>query len=310
MIMKQLSSCVLMVSPSSFQFNAETATSNDFQNNIDTLNAIEIQKKAKDEHQTMVDELKEKGIEVIVIEDTISPVKPDAIFPNNWLMMHQDGRIIIFPMKNANRQLEKRIDIIDLLKKSYKVENVLDLGHYEEEGKALEGTGSIVFDHKAKIAYACISPRTDKDILEDLCSQIGYKSHTFNAYSEKNTLIYHTNVVMCIGDGFVVIGLNTIKDHEERIKIIHQFEKSNLEIIDLNDEQLNHHFAGNMLQVKNIQKEPYLIMSRRAFDSLSPSQIGKIEKYTNILPVSIDIIEKIGGGSARCMMAENFLEKL
>jgi hypothetical protein len=308
--MKQLSSCVLMVSPSSFQFNAETAASNDFQNNIDSLSALEIQKKAKEEHQTMVNELKEKGIDVIVIEDTPSPAKPDAIFPNNWLMMHQDGRIIIFPMKNANRQLEKRSDIVELLQKKYSVKSVFDLSHYEAEDKALEGTGSIVFDHKAKIAYACISPRTDKDVLDDLCKQIGYKAHTFNAYSEKDTLIYHTNVVMCVGDGFVVIGLNTIKDKDERAAIIKQFEDSNLEIIDLNDEQLNHHFAGNMLQVKNKENIPFLVMSKRAFHSLNASQITQIEKHTQILPVSIDLIEQIGGGSARCMMAENFLEKL
>jgi hypothetical protein len=299
-----------MVSPSSFQFNAETAASNDFQNNIDSLSALEIQKKAKEEHQTMVNELKEKGIDVIVIEDTPSPAKPDAIFPNNWLMMHQDGRIIIFPMKNTNRQLEKRSDIVELLQKNYSVKSVLDLSHYEAEDKALEGTGSIVFDHKSKIAYACISPRTDKDILDDLCKQIGYKAHTFNAYSEKDTLIYHTNVVMCVGDGFVVIGLNTIKDKDERAAIIKQFEDSNLDIIDLNDEQLNHHFAGNMLQVKNKENIPFFVMSKRAFHSLNASQITQIEKHTQILPVSIDLIEQIGGGSARCMMAENFLEKL
>lgn len=299
-----------MVSPSSFQFNAETAASNDFQNNIESLSAHEIQKKAKEEHQTMVNELKEKGIDVIVIEDTPSPAKPDAIFPNNWLMMHQDGRIIIFPMKNANRQLEKRSDIVELLQKKYSVKSVLDLSHYEAEDKALEGTGSIVFDHKAKIAYACISPRTEKDVLDDLCKQIGYRAHTFNAYSEKDTLIYHTNVVMCVGEGFVVIGLNTIKDKDERAAIIKQFEDSNLDIIDLNDEQLNHHFAGNMLQVKNKENIPFLVMSKRAFHSLNASQITQIEKHTQILPVSIDLIEQIGGGSARCMMAENFLEKL
>jgi hypothetical protein len=225
-------------------------------------------------------------------------------------MMHQDGRIIIFPMKNTNRQLEKRSDIVELLQKNYSVKSVLDLSHYEAEDKALEGTGSIVFDHKSKIAYACISPRTDKDILDDLCKQIGYKAHTFNAYSEKDTLIYHTNVVMCVGDGFVVIGLNTIKDKDERAAIIKQFEDSNLDIIDLNDEQLNHHFAGNMLQVKNKENIPFLVMSKRAFHSLNASQITQIEKHTQILPVSIDLIEQIGGGSARCMMAENFLEKL
>lgn len=299
-----------MVSPSSFQFNAETAASNDFQNNIESLSAHEIQKKAKEEHQTMVNELKEKGIDVIVIEDTPSPAKPDAIFPNNWLMMHQDGRIIIFPMKNANRQLEKRSDIVELLQKNYSVKSVLDLSHYEAKDKALEGTGSIVFDHKAKIAYACISPRTEKDVLDDLCKQIGYRAHTFNAYSEKDTLIYHTNVVMCVGEGFVVIGLNTIKDKDERATIIKQFEDSNLDIIDLNDEQLNHHFAGNMLQVKNKENIPFLVMSKRAFHSLNASQITQIEKHTQILPVSIDLVEQIGGGSARCMMAENFLEKL
>lgn len=307
--MRQNTSQILMVRPASFQFNSETAASNEFQNDIKTLSKEAIVLKAQEEFDTMVEELKSVGIQVEVIQDTLEPTKPDAIFPNNWISMNQDNSITIFPMKNYNRQLEKRPEIIDYIKEKYKVTQTIDLSYFESEGRALEGTGSIVFDHSSKTAYACISPRTDVDIFNNYCKTIGYTGVLFHSYDIKNTLIYHTNVVMCIGKGFVVIGLNTIKDEFEKKKLIESFVKNNLEIIDLTDSQLNENFAGNMIQLENTIGDKYLIMSKRAYTSLTKPQIEVLSKYTNILPVSIDIIEEVGGGSARCMIAEIFLAK-
>ena len=223
--------------------------------------------------------------------------------------MGQDGTMTIFPMKTKNRQLEKRQDIVELIQAKFQVNRVIDLSHYEGLDKALEGTGSIVYDHIHKIAYACLSPRTELDLFTDYCNQIGYEAVSFHSYDTQGTLIYHTNVVMCIGSGYVVIGMDTITDSTEREMLEAKFKASQLEIIYLTNEQLLQHFAGNMLQVENMDGELFLIMSQRAFRSLTETEKIQIEKYAAILPVSIDLIEKIGGGSARCMMAEIFLEK-
>lgn len=307
--MKQNTSHVMMVRPASFQYNAETAETNEFQNDIKTLSKEDIVLKAQEEFDIMVEELRSKGITVEVIQDTLEPAKPDAIFPNNWISMNQDASITIFPMKNHNRQLEKRPEIIETIKEKFEVTQIRDLSQFEKEDRALEGTGSIVFDHKNKTAYACISPRTDIDIFNEYCASINYKPVSFYSYDRNDKLIYHTNVVMCVGDGFVVIGMNTIKNNEEKKYLLDSFEKSHLEIIDLDDAQLNENFAGNMIQLENHLGEKYLVMSRRAFTSLSEHQINTLSKYTHLLPVSIDIIEQIGGGSARCMIAEIFLNK-
>jgi hypothetical protein len=307
--MRQSATNVMMVRPASFQFNHETAQSNEFQNNIEDLSREETLRIAQTEFDTMVTELTIHKINVLVVHDTISPEKPDAIFPNNWISMGQDGTMTIFPMKTKNRQLEKRKDIIEFIRDKYQVQKEMDLSHYEVMNKALEGTGSIVYDHIHKIAYGCLSPRTELDLFTDYCTQIGYEAVSFHSFDTQGTLIYHTNVVMCIGSGFVVIGMDTITDQEEREKLEAKFKASQLEIIYLTNEQILQHFAGNMLQVENMAGELFLVMSQRAFQSLTEIQKIQIEKYAAILPVSIDLIEKIGGGSARCMMAEIFLDK-
>jgi hypothetical protein len=307
--MRQSATNVMMVRPASFQFNHETAQSNEFQNNIEDLSREETLRIAQTEFDTMVTELTSHKINVLVVHDTISPEKPDAIFPNNWISMGQDGTMTIFPMKTKNRQLEKRKDIIEFIRDKYQVQKEMDLSHYEVMNKALEGTGSIVYDHIHKIAYGCLSPRTELDLFTDYCTQIGYEAVSFHSFDTQGTLIYHTNVVMCIGSGFVVIGMDTIIDQEEREKLEAKFKASQLEIIYLTNEQILQHFAGNMLQVENMAGELFLVMSQRAFQSLTEIQKIQIEKYAAILPVSIDLIEKIGGGSARCMMAEIFLDK-
>lgn len=307
--MRQSASQILMVRPASFQFNIQTAQSNEFQVNLVGLSKSEILKKARSEFDTMVLELIAHKISVQVVEDTEVPVKPDAIFPNNWISMSQDGVLTIFPMKNENRQLEKRKDIIDMVESKFEIKKKIDLSQFEDNDRALEGTGSIVYDHLTRIAYACLSPRTDAAILEEYCHQIDYTPFVFHSQDTNGKLIYHTNVVMCVGSGYVVIGLDTIHDKNEKSNLEAKFRESNLEIVSLTNVQLLENFAGNMLQVENQDGELYLVMSRKAFSCLTEYQKSQIEKHTKILPVSIDIIETIGGGSARCMMAEIFLQK-
>ena len=305
----QNTSTILMIRPANFQYNVETAASNDYQKNITTISQNEINEMAQIEHDVFVQRLQENGIEVILARDTETPIKPDAIFPNNWISMHEDGRIFLFPMKNTNRSFERRSDIVDLIKSKFVVSEVIDMSHYEQEDIALEGTGSIVFDHVHQIAYACISPRTDQVLFEKYCAMINYKPVVFYAYDHQGKLIYHTNVVMCVGDGFVVISMNAISDTHEKEMLLQQFKESNLTCIDLTSEQLNFNFAGNMLEVKNKEGKKFLVMSERAFKSLTTHQKETLENFTNILPVPIYMIEDIGGGSARCMMAEIFCKK-
>jgi hypothetical protein len=304
--MNQTTNHILMVRPSNFQFNAQTAASNEYQNDIKHLTPEEIKRKAQAEHDHFVVMLREKGIRVLVIEDTETPVKPDAIFPNNWISMHQTGHVFLYPMKNQNRAIERREDIVAQIQAAYEVIHVTDMSHFEKEDKALEGTGSIVFDHINKLAYACISPRTEPDVLDFFCKKIGYRPIKFYAYDHLDKLIYHTNVVMCIGEGFVVIALCAIKDEKEKHDLITTFNESKLEIIDLDFNQLNQNFAGNMLQVSNDQGEKYLVMSERAYKSLRKDQLTQIYRHTDIIAPPVYLIEEIGGGSARCMMAEIF----
>lgn len=295
-----------MVRPAKFQYNIETAASNDYQKNITSITPQYINAQAQAEHDRFVQTLRDHGVDVLVVQDTEDPVKPDAIFPNNWISMHADGRLVLYPMKNENRARERRADIVQMIRDCFEVKDVLDWSFYEKEGLALEGTGSIVFDHIHRVAYACLSPRTDKNLFENFCKVIGYKPVVFYAYDHGGKLIYHTNVVMCVGEGFVVIGMCSVKDEKEKQMLLDQFKESNLEVIDLTFTQLNENFAGNMLQVHNKQGEKYLVMSERAFKSLRPDQIDILQKHTKLLPIPVYMIEDIGGGSARCMMAEIF----
>jgi hypothetical protein len=298
---------ILMIRPVAFGLNQQTAISNAFQNT--DAPQKNVQEKALAEFDAFVDKLRVHNVDVTVIEDTLEPHTPDSIFPNNWISFHKEGSIFLYPMQAENRRLERRDDIIDELSTIFDIREVNDLSATENNGEYLEGTGSMVLDRENKISYACLSIRTQRKVLDIFCRETGYTSFTFHAVDENGMAIYHTNVMMCIGDQFVVICLDTIRDVTERELIIKRFEDTGKEIIEISLQQMNH-FAGNMLQVLNKKGKSFLVMSGSAHDNLNDSQIAQINKYTEILSSPIPTIEENGGGSARCMMAEIHLAKL
>ncbi len=298
----QTTSHLLMIRPAQFTFNTETAVNNVFQSAKDT-NA---QEAALKEFNDFVNLLQQNGIDITVTGDTKEPHTPDSIFPNNWISFHDDGRIVLYPMYATNRRLERKPHVIEKLKTKFKIKGQVDLSSYENKNIFLEGTGSVVLDRESKIAYACLSQRTDLSVLKDFCAKLGYTPVSFIATDVKGYPIYHTNVMMCVADQFVVICLVSIKDSQERKEVIDIIEKSSKEIIDITLDRMNH-FAGNMLQVENDKGKKFLVMSSQAYHSLSQDQLLKIERYNSILCSSLDTIERNGGGSARCMMAEIFL---
>jgi hypothetical protein len=298
---------ILMIRPVAFGLNQQTAISNAFQNT--DAPQKNVQEKALVEFDAFVDKLRVHNVDVTVIEDTLEPHTPDSIFPNNWISFHKEGSIFLYPMQAENRRLERRDDIIDELSTIFDIREVNDLSATENNGEYLEGTGSMVLDRENKISYACLSIRTQRKVLDIFCKETGYTSFTFHAVDENGMAIYHTNVMMCIGDQFVVICLDTIRDVTERGLIIKRFEDTGKEIIEISLQQMNH-FAGNMLQVLNKKGKSFLVMSGSAHDNLNDSQIAQISKYTEILSSPIPTIEENGGGSARCMMAEIHLAKL
>ena len=244
-----------------------------------------------------------------MIEDTKLPAKPDAVFPNNWASYHEDGTVILYPMCAPNRRLEKRPEILNIIRQHYKVTNVVDLSAYELTDRFLEGTGSIIFDHINRIAYACISPRTDKALFEQVSKQLNYNPVSFYAHDATGIEIYHTNVMMCIAEKFAVICLDSIINNDENKMVSQTLLQTGHEVISISFEQMNR-FAGNMLALKSNTGKDLLAMSQSAFDSLTADQQFIIEQYAEIVPLSIPTIETIGGGSARCMIAEIFLPSL
>ena len=290
-----------MIRPVNFGFNEQTAGSNAFQNR----NAAQqqVQDKALAEFDNLVSVLKENGVEVIVIDDTPEPHTPDSIFPNNWVSFHQDGNVFLYPMMAENRRLERREDIIMQLEDEFKINHIIDLSRFEHEHKFLEGTGSMVLDRENKIAYACLSPRTDKDVLDLFCAQGGYKPVLFHAVDENDMDIYHTNVLMCIGSKFAVICLDSIADEKEKAEVVASLKATNKEIVAISFAQMNQ-FAGNMLELKSKSGESLLVMSQNAYQSLTQGQKASLEKYCKIVYADINTIENNGGGSARCMIAE------
>jgi hypothetical protein len=298
----QTTSHLLMIRPAKFTFNAETAVNNAFQSANDT-NA---QEEALKEFNDFASLLQQNSIDVTVIDDTKEPHTPDSIFPNNWISFHDDGRIVLYPMYASNRRLERKPHVIDQLKTKFEIKSQVDLSSYENKNIFLEGTGSMVLDRENKIAYACLSQRTDLNVLKDFCAKLRYTPVSFIATDAKGYPIYHTNVMMCVADRFVVICLDSIKDSQERKEVMAIIEKRGKEIIDISLDQMNH-FAGNMLQVENDKQKKFLVMSSQAYRSLGQGQLLKIERYNSILHSSLDTIERNGGGSARCMMAEVFL---
>lgn len=310
MIRKQLTQHIMMVRPASFGYNAETAVNNAFQSNDTSISNEDVANRAVAEFDSFVNLLKEKGILVHVIEDDKEPSKPDAIFPNNWISFHEDGTVITYPMFAKVRRLERNDHYIDLLEHDFWIVDHIHLEEAEEDNIFLEGTGSMVFDRVNRIAYACLSPRTDKDLFEDFCKLTGYEPVSFTSVDENDQLVYHTNVMMAMGESFVVICLESIKDESERTLLKNKFIETNKEIIEISLEQMNS-FAGNMLQVQSQSGNTYLVMSQTAYNSLDQDQINRLKSHTELLVPGIDTIEKYGGGSVRCMMAEIFLpEKL
>jgi len=296
----QTTSHILMIRPVNFGYNAETAVNNAFQ--VAGMDA-EAQKKALREFDDFVSVLRSNGVDVTVVQDTPEPHTPDSIFPNNWISFHNDGTVIFYPMYAANRRLERKQHVIDTVRTLFEIKSQIDLSSYESKNIFLEGTGSMVLDRDNKIAYACLSPRTDKKVLEDFCKQTGFKPVSFRAVDSKGREIYHTNVMMCVADRYVVICLESIDDKTERENVTTAITGSGKEIIEINFDQMNH-FAGNMLQVENVSGQKLLVMSSQAFRSLTKQQVDKLSSYNNIIHSPLVTIETNGGGSARCMMAE------
>lgn len=298
---------VMMIRPAKFEYNAQTAVNNAFQQAAD--NQSEVSKKAIEEFDAFVEKLRAEDVEVLVVQDTLEPHTPDSIFPNNWISTHKDNSIIYYPMFAENRRLERKQHVIDAIKSHYKVVKESSYVDNEEKNLFLEGTGSMVLDRKKRIAYACISPRTDKTLFERWCADNDYKAVSFEAIDDKGQQIYHTNVMMCIADNFAVICLESIHNDLERHHVEETLKRSNKTIIPITYDQMNQ-FAGNMLQVKNKNGVRYLVMSSAAFNSLTAEQKSVIHVFTPIIHSDLSTIETNGGGSARCMLAEIVLDKL
>ncbi|MBE5319501.1 amidinotransferase [Pedobacter sp. MR2016-19] len=296
----QTTNHILMIRPVDFKFNEQTAGNNKFQV---ASTESDVQKAALKEFDAFVTLLQQNGVDVTVIDDTLEPETPDSIFPNNWVSFHDDGSVYLYPMFSENRRLERRNEILEGLKNHFEVNHISDLSFYEQQHAFLEGTGSMVLDRTNKIVYACLSVRTDEEVLNNFCMLTGYEPVAFQAVDGSNFPIYHTNVMMCIGDRFAVICLDSIKDTDERLNVTISLKGTGKEIIEISLEQMNR-FAGNMLQVNNTEDESLLVMSEQAYLSLTAEQIAALEQYSRIIYAPLYTIEKNGGGSARCMLAE------
>ncbi len=300
----QTTSNLLMIRPVNFGFNQETAESNAFQNaKFGEQNKDKSQQIALKEFDEMVNHLRKVGVNIMVIDDTSEPYTPDSIFPNNWVSFHGNGSVITYPMQAENRRLERREEIIEQISELFYINRRIDISGFESENKFLEGTGSMVLDRKYKTAYACLSPRTQAEVLKEFSIQMNYEIIAFNAVDDAGKQIYHTNVLMCIGDMFAVICLEAIPDLDERLLVRNALEQSGKRIVDISMEQMNQ-FAGNMLEVKSQKGEKILVMSSSAYNSLKPKQLEILNEYCSIYHFDLSMIEGNGGGSARCMMAE------
>lgn len=289
-----------MIRPVNFGYNAETAVNNAFQLQSNERN---VQLKARKEFDDFVIVLQKNGVDVTVVEDTPLPHTPDSIFPNNWISFHTDGTILLYPMYALNRREERKEHILNKIKEKFIISKQIDLSNYEEKNKFLEGTGSMVLDRENRIAYACISPRTDEKVLVDFCSQMNYKPVIFNATAGNGQAIYHTNVLMCVADKYVVICLESISDPVQNKLVAETIINTNKKLIPITLHQMNH-FAGNMLQVDSKEGEKLLVMSSQAYESLATDQLGELLEFNRIIHSPLATIETNGGGSARCMMAE------
>jgi len=296
-----------MVRPASFGWNPQTQASNRFQRDEPGL-ASDANQRARAEFDALVLQLRGAGVEVTVAADTATPVCPDAIFPNNWVSLHADGTVVLYPMLARNRRLERRLEFIASLaaERRRTVVRLLDLTQHESHGRYLEGTGSIVFDHAQRIAYACLSPRTHQDPLSELCDELGYQPCTFTATDAAGVPIYHTNVMLAVGSRCSVVAIGAV-DLRDRERVLSSLAASgrHVEIIDATQMA---GFAGNVLELRTAGAGSVLAMSATAHASFGPAALERLAAHVDrIVAAPIPTIETLGGGSVRCMLAEVFL---
>ena len=308
--MKQTTNSILMIRPVAFRMNEQTAVNNYYQKVLDGLLPATVNAKAQQEFDVFVEKLRAVGVDVTVVDDTLDPDTPDSIFPNNWISFHENGDVALYPMFAENRRLERREEILDLLEdKGFRIENIVDYTSAEDDGFFLEGTGSILLDRENGKAYCALSPRADEELFIEFCEDFELTPVIFEAFQTVNgerKLIYHTNVMMCLGETYAVVCADSIDDKKERKMVLDSLRGDEKEVILITEDQVNN-FAGNMLEVKGADDRRYLVMSASAHQSLTKKQIAQLEEHVTILSSSLDTIEACGGGSARCMMAEIFL---
>jgi hypothetical protein len=310
--MNQTTNSILMIRPVAFRMNEQTAVNNYYQKVLDGLSKETVNAKAQQEFDAFVQKLRMVGINVIVVDDTLTPDTPDSIFPNNWISFHENGDVVLYPMFAENRREERREDILDILEDNgFVINEIMDYTSAEEDGFYLEGTGSLILDRENGKAYCALSPRADEELFIEFCEDFEYSPVIFEAFQTvdgERKLIYHTNVMMCVGETFAVICSDCIDDKKERKMVLDSLRGDEKEIILITEAQVNN-FAGNMLELKGADDRRYLVMSSSAHQSLTKKQIAQLEEHVTILSSSLDTIEACGGGSARCMMAEIFLPR-
>jgi hypothetical protein len=307
----QCADAVLMIRPHAFGYNPETAASNTFQRREDPRTTADAAVQARAEFERLAQALSSEGISVCAVDDTTQPAKPDAVFPNNWLSFHDDGTLVLYPMQSASRRLERRPEVIDAVVKrlNFKVSHLIDLTHHERQGRFLEGTGSLVLDHAQRVAYACTSPRTDAELVAEWARELKFEAVIFQAADRAGAPLYHTNVLMCIGERAVVIGSGAIAPGD-RERVLTRLRASDREIIEIGHDEIER-FAGNMLELgtwdEALGDSRVLVMSDTARRALTPELFARLSGCTDtVLAVPIPTIEKLGGGSVRCMLAEVF----
>lgn len=310
--MKQTTNTILMIRPATFRLNEETAVNNYYQTASDALKSVDANKLAQQEFDQLVMALRNAGVNVIIFDDDGSQDTPDSLFPNNWISFHEGGDVALYPMFAENRRRERREEVFDLLEeKGYVINDVVDYTTAEDEGYFLEGTGSLVLDRVNQIAYCALSPRAEEELVIEFCEDFEYTPVIFTAYqtvNHKRLPIYHTNVMMCIAKDFAVICLDCIDDKTERKNVLKHLKESGKQVVEISETQVNQ-FAGNMLEVNDAEGNSITVMSQAAYNSLLPQQIAAIKKYSKIVSSNLSTIETLGGGSARCMMAEVFLDQ-
>jgi len=310
--MKQTTDSILMIRPVAFRMNEQTAVNNHLQKELTGLTPEQVNEKAQQEFDALAAKLKKAGVNVIVVEDNLDTDTPDSIFPNNWISFHESGDVVLYPMFAENRRGERREDILDILEDDgFIISEIMDYTQAEEDEVYLEGTGSLVLDRENGKAYCALSPRADEELMIEFCEDFEFTPVIFEAYQTirgKRELIYHTNVMMTLGDTFAVICADCIDDKKERKMVLDSLRGDDKEVVLITEEQLKN-FAGNMLEVKGKNGERFLVMSESAYKSLTKKQISQLEAHVEIIHSGLDTIEACGGGSARCMMAEIFLPK-